>query len=105
MPNTWYHVAARADGTELELIVNEAVEARAPFPYWLHTPPSAEHGDVTFGCGMFACAPADPCSCLLNEVRMSDGALAPEQLLWHRSVTAHPLPPERRQRDRLPAAV
>ncbi|KAL1527207.1 hypothetical protein AB1Y20_015886 [Prymnesium parvum] len=94
-PNAWYHVAGVSDGASLQLWVNGHLEASAPFAGALRRPPFDEHGDMTFGCGMFDCNITDPCSCLLSEARIADRALRSSEMLWGVVPPPPPSPQER----------
>jgi len=91
-PNSWYHVAGVSDGKTLQLWVNGQLEASANFFGPLRVPPKEEHGDVTFGCGMFDCKITDPCSCLISEARISDSALGSRAMLWREALDPPPPP-------------
>lgn len=83
-PNRWYHIALVSDGRTLQLSVNSHLEASVRFNGTLVSPRRHNDGDLTFGCGMHAGVPADTCSCLLTEARVSDRALPSMQWLWSR---------------------
>ena len=70
----------------------------------LRVPPKEEHGDVTFGCGMFDCKITDPCSCLISEARISDSALGSRAMLWREAFDPPP-PPYGAQVRRRPCAA
>ena len=66
----------------MQLFINGQPSGASPFAGPLREPPRAQDGDFTFGCGMFAGKPADPCACLLSEVRVTEGSRHPADWIW-----------------------
>lgn len=54
-------------------------------------PQHPKHGDFTVGCGMFRNVMTDPCSCLVNEVRILDRVKANINMLWQVTQEKRPL--------------
>ena len=81
-PNTWYSIVASSDGSLLRLYINGDLEGATRIYGPLREPPWAADGDVTVGCGMFAGAATDACSCLITEARVSETARSYDGWLW-----------------------
>lgn len=87
--NIWYTIAASSralpdgGGFLWELRINGQLSGSAIMRVGgLAVPPRHSDGDFTFGCGMFAGVPADPCWCLLNEARIADRSRREDELLY-----------------------
>jgi hypothetical protein len=76
-PNQWYHLAAVANGTSLELFVDGVSQGTVPFT-GLYDAPTTEMW--TIGRGWFN-GPNDFADANIDEVRFSDTALTPSQFL------------------------
>lgn len=81
-PDTWYSIVATSDGQWMRLFVNGKLEGMERAYGGLAIPPRRQDGGLTLGCGMFDGVPADTCSCLINEARVSDDARPMREWLW-----------------------